>query len=232
MNKINGKNNYNQLPVCYGNKKNGRHCNECSFDKSCSYYESSEKSIETEDKKWFVNHMFCPIGTRDFSTSYIKNKIKTNSSKFVSKNGKYVDSEQINLELITWALLFGAENKKLAQAMAHSLNPEVKNCSDIADILGISRQRLNKALRDMLNIDKKKVPDSVFKKFTGLELEVYKHCFENGETVRSVAKQLGLSKDKIFRSRQSLKLKLGKSETGKKYNNKIFQKNNIFFNSI
>ncbi len=197
---------FNELPDCYGRKKNGHHCVNCKFDNSCKYYEASTKSIETEDRHWNTGLMFTHIGEREFSSDYIKNKIKSKSITFINKDGKYVDSEQINIDLITWALLYGAEYKKLAQALAYSLHPDVKNCSDIADILGISRQGLNKSLREMLNLDKKKVPDSKIKKLTGNELDIMNFYNNNKNmSIRQIASSLKKSKSYIFNVIKKLK---------------------------
>lgn len=114
-------------------------------------------------------------------------------------------------------IVFDALVKKLFRNM---------NISDMAREKGVTRQAVSATLtREILNMEQPR--RDIKEELRGLERDVYILCFEDGCSIRSAAKQLGKSKDEIFRLRQKLTSKLSKSATVKttkiKKNQKIFK---------
>lgn len=87
-----------------------------------------------------------------------------------------------------------------------------ENVSDIAKSKGVSRQYISSSLaREVTGMQPgKSDPRDLL---SGLELAVYNICFEDGCTIRSAAKQLGISKDKVLRLRQKISTKISKTAT-------------------
>lgn len=102
-------------------------------------------------------------------------------------------------------VVFDAVMKKLFQN---------KNISKIAAEYGISRQAESaKLVREILEMEKPK--ESFRDKLSGLERDIYQLCFIDGCTIRSAAKQLGISKSSVARLGQKISTKLNKSGTKK-----------------
>ncbi|MPN47436.1 hypothetical protein SDC9_195038 [bioreactor metagenome] len=85
--------------------------------------------------------------------------------------------------------------------------------SDFARFKGKSRQHIQAQLLRELNFGQRKYSENKIAALSPREFAVYKLIYVDGCTTRSAAKQLGTSQNKIFRTVQDLRLKIGKNSS-------------------
>lgn len=126
--------------------------------------------------------------------------------------------QQVKLDTIRHILHFWAEKPTTLEVLFRSVLYG-QNQSDIAKLRSVSRQNISKIIKtERREQYQKQISDlqreiSVYHNLTPDELAVYRYCMLDGCSIRTTAKMLHMSPAHVYRVKQCLRRKMGKSET-------------------
>lgn len=193
-------------PKCWGTFRRGDEC-DCPYAHACSLITYGEKADRLEEVKRKYYYEVPLDDSRDISPDETMDKAEFFTT--VKKAGETlaVGGSDINLDLICYMVYLALEQPATARAFVMRLRPGVKNLQDIADMLGVSRQAVQKRIAQELGIGKRNYRIDEFTQLSEREFMVYKLCFQDGCSMRSAAKQLGVAEGTVRNTMRDLRNK-------------------------
>lgn len=177
------------MPECYGQFISGRRC-DCDWSTSCKFYTFDHKGERSRQSRW-DNYEAMPI-IEDMEWADESSE-PSRMHKFKLPGGKTIEASAMHLPIIQVCVWLALEKPAAMRALMLKLDPDVKSLQDIADILKISKQAVQKRVAGELGIGKRRFKDSTLLQLSETEMRVYKMCVRNGMNTRRAAKQLGMS---------------------------------------
>lgn len=168
----------NGLPVCYGNFISGRRCN-CQYAQSCTFYTYDNKAERVRGTH-FSAYETVPLNENILSKTIIEDKdftLEDDSDGIIVrlKNGEKINIGNLAPNALKLLLWFTLENPSSMRAMLLKMDSKVKCLQDIADIIGVSKQAIQKRIATELGIGtKNKKKENPADKMTNKNYLVYK----------------------------------------------------------
>ena len=191
-------------PKCWGMFVKGRAC-DCPYSRSCREFTFDRRGERKSERRW--EHRMMPfldgmdIPNEKAGLAQLKSMFK------IPNEGVEFDPDDLNMSLIVFFSWFAIEYPATAKALLVKLMPEVRNLQDIADLMGVTRQAVQKRIKTELGIGKRNYKIEEMMNLRGLELDVYRLCIRDGCSRRSAAKQLRISEGTVRNKLKSLERK-------------------------
>jgi hypothetical protein len=179
-------------PKCFGHYISGRKCC-CEWAQACVMY--------TYDN---IGERSRTIRFQDFETVRFREGmdfvVEEDNSKSINVNidgAEDFDVSDINLKLIMMMAWFAIEKPGAAKALVLKLDPRVKCLEDIAAILGISKQAVQRRVAYELGIGKRHFKEEKVLKLREIEVLVYQMHFKGGRSLRKTGAMIGISYESV-----------------------------------
>jgi len=191
-------------PKCWGTFIKGREC-DCPHRVACREYTFDKRGERKSDRRWehrtmpLLDGMDIPNEKAALAQLRTMFKIPNTEIEF--------DPADLNMNLIVFFSWFAIEYPATVKALLIRLMPNVRNLQDIADLMGVTRQAVQKRVKAELGMEKRNYKVEEFMKLRGIELDVYRLCIKDGCSRRSAAKQLGISEGTVRNKLKSLERK-------------------------
>ena len=202
-------------PLCFGHYIFGRQCI-CTDAWPCQYYTSMNKASRSRERHWagyatvpLIDGMDweCPpecAGTQyDDGGDDDRHRNRVNSVRL--EDGTEVEPSDVNIKLMTACLALGIEKPHSAKALLLKLDPDVKSLQDMADIIGITKQGLQRRIATELGVGKRQFKENFLLSLSPREIQIFKLYFKDKRSARKTAKMLGVSYQYVFKIIKKLK---------------------------
>ena len=202
-------------PKCWGEFVKGKTC-DCPYARSCREYTFDRKGERKCERRW--EHKTLPlldgmdIPNEKAAMGQLKSMFKIPATEIE------FDPADLNMNLVVFFAWFAIEYPATVKALMLRLMPNVRNLQDIADLMGVTRQAVQKRIKSELGMEKRNYKVDEFMKMRGIELDVYRLCIRDGCSRRSAAKQLGVSVTTVCNKLKSLEKKGFKYENDNEEN--------------
>lgn len=191
----------NGLPVCYGNFISGRRCN-CQYAQSCTFYTYDNKAERVRGTH-FAEYETVPLNENILSKTLLDERdfsVEDEEDGIVVKleNGKKINIGNLAPGALKLLLWFTLENPSAMRAILLKMDSNVKCLQDIADIVGVSKQAIQKRIAAELGIGKHKKKETPVEKMTNRNYLIYKLIEQKPKaTAEDILQILENSDDKI-----------------------------------
>ena len=181
------------IPECYGHYISGRHCN-CEWAVSCAYYTYDEIGQRSRNVRF-----------QDFETVPLSENMDfisegTDGDRTIRVNipgAEQIDLSEINLHVIKIMVWLALENPAAAKALMLKLDPNIKCLQDIACVLGVSKQAVQRRVASELGIGKRHFKEASLMQLNPKELKIFQLYFRTNHTMREVSALMNLSCEAI-----------------------------------
>ncbi len=180
-------------PVCFGQFISGRRC-DCEWQTACVFYTYDERGTKSRQARWTHYETMPIIDDMDWPD---ESGEPTVMQSFKLPDGRTVEASSINLPIIQVCVWMAIENPAAMRALMIKMDPDVKSLQDIADILKISKQAVQKRVAGELGIGKRQFKESTLLQLNHVEMQVYKLCVLGGMTTRKAADNIGNSAQNV-----------------------------------
>jgi len=181
------------IPVCYGNYLSGRRCN-CEWSVSCAYYTYDEIGQRSRNIR-FQDYETVPlVENMDFIAD------ETGNERTIRVNlpgAEQIDLSEINLHVIKIMVWMALENPAAAKALMLKLDPQIKCLQDIACVLGVSKQAVQRRVAAELGIGKRHFKEASLMQLNPRELKIFQLYFRTNHTLREVSAKMNVSCEAI-----------------------------------
>lgn len=176
-------------PVCFGQFINGRRCS-CEWATACVFYTYDQKGTKSRQTRWRDYETVPIIESMDWPD---ESGEPSQMQSFKLPDGQLIEASSINLPIIQVCVWMAIENPAAMRALMLKMDPDVRSLQDMADILKISKQAVQKRIAGELGIGKRQFKEQTLLQLSELELSVYKQCVNGKATARMSADSLGIS---------------------------------------
>ena len=176
-------------PVCFGQFINGRRCS-CEWATACVFYTYDQKGTKSRQTRWRDYETVPIIESMDWPD---ESGEPSQMQSFKLPDGQLIEASSINLPIIQICVWMAIENPAAMRALMLKMNPDVKSLQDMADILKISKQAVQKRVAGELGIGKRQFKEQTLLQLSELEMKVYKLCILEGMTIRRASEKTGNS---------------------------------------
>ena len=181
-------------PTCWGRYVKGIEC-DCPYRQSCREYTFDKRGEKKMERRW--QHKCCSmldgIDLPDPNHGGEELEAMADGIENDSKVEGDADASALNLQTIVFIGWFALEQPNTARALLLRLMPDVRNLQDVADIMGITRQGVQKRIKEELGMGKRQYRTEEYLRLEGMELDVYRLCVKGGLSLRETAKRLKVS---------------------------------------
>lgn len=184
----------NGVPTCWGRYVKGIEC-DCPHRQACREYTFDRRGERKMERRW--QHKMCSlldgIDLPDPNSGEMELDAMADGLMDDSHVDGDADASALNLRAIVFIGWFALEQPNTARALLLRLMPDVKNLQDVADIMGITRQGVQKRIKAELGMEKRNYKTEEYLRLEGMELDVYRLCVKGGLSLREAAKRLKVS---------------------------------------
>lgn len=187
-----GHESFGAYPKCFGHYISGRKCC-CEWAQACVMYTYDNIGERSRNVRF-----------QDFETVRFREGmdfvVEDDNSKSINVNidgADDFDVSDINLKLIMMMVWLAIEKPGAAKALVLKLDPRVKCLEDIAAILGISKQAVQRRVAHELGIGKRHFKEEKVLKLSEREVLVYQLHFKGGKSLRKTGASIGISYESV-----------------------------------
>lgn len=193
-------------PKCWGTFKKNDDC-DCPHWRACMIYTYEEMAEKADDVRRSYYQEVPLDERRDVPQHAALDRADYFTTIQREAETLTVRGGDINLDLICYMVFFALEQPATARAFITRLRPGVRNLQDIAEMLGVSRQAVQKRVAQELGIGKRNYRIDDFTQLSEREFMVYKLCFQDGCSMRSAAAEIGIDHKTVKAIIERLKAK-------------------------
>jgi len=176
-------------PVCFGQFINGRRCS-CEWATACVFYTYDQKGTKSRQTRWRDYETVPIIESMDWPD---ESGEPSQMQSFKLPDGQLIQASSINLPIIQICVWMAIENPAAMRALMLKMDPDVRSLQDMADILKISKQAVQKRIAGELGIGKRQFKEQTLLQLSELEMKVYKLCVQGKMNSNRASKELNIS---------------------------------------
>lgn len=182
-------------PVCFGQFISGRKCN-CEWSVACVFYTYDQKGTKSRQTRWRDYETMPIIEGMDWPDESGEPSLM---QSFRLPDGRMIEASSINLPIIQICVWMAIENPASMRALMLKMDPDVRSLQDMADILKISKQAVQKRVAGELGIGKRQFKEQTLLQLSEVEMKVYKLCVQDGMNCRRASNAIGISAEMATR---------------------------------
>lgn len=193
-------------PKCYGHLISGRKCL-CQYYVSCREYTFSNIGERKQDIHYQNFETVPLIDNMDWTSDdkALSSMVSTGQEYYVMPNGIRIAASDVNLPLIKVCVMMALEKPRVMRAFMMRLDPRIRSMQDIANVMHVSKQAIQKRIVTELGIGKKTIKEESLAKLGPDGGMVYHSLVRERKSLRLTAAELHLPMSRVRKIADQLK---------------------------